>query len=219
MDVLDAVFLSGPPSDRATLRLSSGNNDFCSAPAERAFLKEGASRGEYPKKILRGFGACRSGAAVRLDDRLLDFFNRPLMCIIAAVDEAGCPAAGRGVGLHVLEDRESIEVIFSAWQWPRLEPSIRQTGRLAATFVNPSDYVSFQLKGSAVMRDTEAYHLDCADRFMTAATNVLESLGIARSTIAPWLTAREARVARLDVSEIYIQTPGSHAGMLAGARS
>ncbi|WP_028744898.1 pyridoxamine 5'-phosphate oxidase [Rhizobium mesoamericanum] len=156
---------------------------------------------------------------MRLDDRLLDFFNQPLMCIIAVADEIRRPSAGRGVGFHLLEDRETIDVIFSAWQWPRLEPCIRQTGRIAATFVSPSDYVSFQLKGTATMRETEAADLDRADRFMTAATDELESLGVPRRLITPWLTAKEARVARLAISEIYVQTPGPLAGMLAGEQS
>ena len=64
----------------------------------------------------------------------------------------------------------------------------------------------------------EAHDLDRAERFVAAATNELESLGVPRRIIAPWLTAREARVARLDISEIYIQPPGPLAGMLAGAR-
>jgi hypothetical protein len=51
------------------------------------------------------------------------------------------------------------------------------------------------------------------------ATDELASLGVPRHLIAPWLTARDARVARLAVSEIYVQTPGPLAGMLAGARS
>ena len=159
------------------------------------------------------------GTAVRFDDNLLEFFRRPLMCIIAGADAAGRPSAGRGVGFHLMEDREAIEIIFSAWQWPRLEADIRQTGRLAATFVSPSDYVSFQLKGRATMRDTQALDLDRADRFILAATNELESLGVPRRLIAPWLTAREARVVQLAVSETYVQTPGSLAGMLAGGRS
>lgn len=156
---------------------------------------------------------------MRLDDRLCDFFKRPLMCIIAVADETGRPSAGRGVGFHLLDDRETIDLIFSAWQWPRLESSVLQTGKIAATFVSPSDYVSFQLKGAAAMRETEARDLDRAECFMTAATDELETLGVPRRLIAPWLTAREARVARLKVSEIYVQTPGPLAGMLAGART
>ncbi len=154
---------------------------------------------------------------MRIDERLLDFFNRPLMCIIAAADESGRPSAGRGIGFDLLQDRETMDVMFSAWQWPRLEHAILQTGKIAATFVSPSDYVSFQLKGVAEMRDTQAHDLERANRFMAAATDELESLGVGRHLIAPWLTAREARVARLRISEIYVQTPGPLAGMLAGA--
>lgn len=155
---------------------------------------------------------------MRLDSELLDFFKRPLMCIIAVADETGRPSAGRGVGFDLLDDHETIDIIFSAWQWPRLESCLRQTGKMAATFVSPSDYVTFQLKGSAAMRDTEAPDLGHAERFMAAATDELEALGVSRRLIAPWLTARGARVARLKISEIYVQTPGPHAGMLAGAR-
>ncbi|WP_127092208.1 pyridoxamine 5'-phosphate oxidase family protein [Aquabacter cavernae] len=156
---------------------------------------------------------------MQLDDTLLAFFKRPLMCIIAGSDADGRPSAGRGVGLDVLDDRQTIDVIFSAWQWPRLEADIRQTGRVAATFVSPSDYVSFQLKGTASLLDTGAHDLDRAERFMSAATNELQSLGVPRQIIGPWLTARDARVTRITVSEIYIQTPGPLAGMLAGARA
>lgn len=154
---------------------------------------------------------------MRLEQELLAFLQQPLMCIIAAADGSGRPSAGRGVGVQVLEDRETVDVVFSSWQWPRLEPSIRQTARLAATFVRPSDYVTFQLKGAAAMRKAEASDLEAADRFMAAATDELASLGVLRDIIAPWLTAREAMVARLTVNEIYIQTPGPMAGMRMGA--
>lgn len=159
------------------------------------------------------------GMAVQLDDTLLAFLKRPLMCIIAGADAAGRPSAGRGIGFHVLEDRQTIDVMFSGWQWPRLEADIRQTGRIAATFVSPSDYVTFQLKGGASLRETQTQDLDHAARFIGAATDELASLGVPRHIITPWLTAREARVTRLVVSEIYIQTPGPLAGMLAGART
>ncbi|MFD2143903.1 pyridoxamine 5'-phosphate oxidase family protein [Ancylobacter oerskovii] len=66
--------------------------------------------------------------AVRLDDKLLEFFKRPLMCIIAAASAAGRPSVGRGVGFDVLDDKETLDVVFSAWQWPRLEADIRRRG-------------------------------------------------------------------------------------------
>ncbi|MFD1809947.1 hypothetical protein ACFSHQ_23580 [Gemmobacter lanyuensis] len=39
-----------------------------------------------------------------------------------------------------------------------------------------------------------------------------------RGVIMPWLCPQEPRVARLRISEIYVQTPGPLAGMLAGRR-
>ncbi|MBL4928512.1 pyridoxamine 5'-phosphate oxidase family protein [Fuscibacter oryzae] len=151
---------------------------------------------------------------MRLDDRLMDFFQRPLMCIIASADRTGQPAAGRGVGFELLDDRETIDVIFSGWQWPRMEQSIRETGKFTATFVSPSDYVTFQLKGSATMRGTEASDIPHADHFIAAATAALCSLGVPPHMIASWLTVRDARVVRLSVREVYVQTPGPLAGML-----
>ncbi|MBO9579272.1 MAG: pyridoxamine 5'-phosphate oxidase family protein [Sphingobium sp.] len=158
-------------------------------------------------------------ATLRLDDGLMEFLKRPLMSIIAAVDEEGRPAPARAIGFHVLEDQETIDVIFSGWQWPRLEPSIRATGKLAVTFVSPCDYVTYQVKGAASMRETDTCDLAQAERFMADATGALENLGVPSAIIAPWLTPREARVARLVVSEIYIQTPGPQAGMMTGARA
>ncbi|MFC6500062.1 hypothetical protein ACFP8Z_21420 [Gemmobacter lanyuensis] len=45
-------------------------------------------------------------------ERLVAFFHRPLMSIIAATDACGKPAAGRGIGFHLMEDREGMDVIF-----------------------------------------------------------------------------------------------------------
>lgn len=153
---------------------------------------------------------------MKLDDDLLDFLKRPLMCIVAAADRQGRPSAGRGVGFRVNEHHESLDIIFSGWQWPRLETAVQQTGKLAVTFVSPADYVTFQLKGAAALRETEAQDLERAGQFIAAATGALESLGVSNHLILPWLTARGARVARLVITEIYVQTPGPLAGMRAG---
>lgn len=155
---------------------------------------------------------------MRIDDELMAFLRRPLMCVIAAVNGEGRPFAGRGTGFHVLPDQETIDIIYSGWQWPEIEPAVRQTSRLAATFVSPSDYVTFQVKGPSTMRDIEPGDLATADRFMASARDELTSLGVAPDMISPWLTGRGAKVVRLVTREIYIQTPGANAGMLAGAR-
>ncbi len=155
---------------------------------------------------------------VRLDDGLVAFLRRPLMCVLAGADAAGRPSAGRGVGVRVLADGAEVEVIFSAWQWPRLEQDLRATGRVAATFVRPADYVSYQVKGMAAVRGAEDEDLARARRFIAAATGELARLGVPLEIIEPWLTDRAARVCRIAVGEVYVQTPGPLAGMRAGVR-
>ena len=66
------------------------------------------------------------------------------------------------------------------------------------------------------MRDTQPEDVRSAEGFMAAAADELAALGVQREIIAPWLTARKARVARLTVHEMYIQTPGQMAGMRKG---
>ncbi len=154
---------------------------------------------------------------MRIDDSLGSFFDRPLMCILAAADRDGRPGAGRCIGFRLLPGGTAIEVIFSAWQWPRLAAAIAEGGKLAATFVSPSDYVSFQVKGTASLRETRAADLDRAKDFMARATGELAALGVDPAVIAPWLSEQGARVAVLEIAEIYVQTPGPQAGMRAGA--
>jgi len=129
-----------------------------------------------------------------LDDDMIAFLQRPLMCIIAAVEEDGRPATGRGVGVRVADDRAAIDVIFSGWQWPLLARAVRSTGKMAATFVSPADYVTFQIKGAATLRDAGVPDLEDAALFMERATHALADLGVPRGIIAPWLTARCSRV-------------------------
>jgi len=46
----------------------------------------------------------------------------------------------------------------------------------------------------------------------------LHGLGVPPNLTGPWLTNREPLLATLNVSEVYVQTPGPNAGMLAGPR-
>lgn len=152
---------------------------------------------------------------MQIDDALSAYFTRPLMCVLAASDAAFRPTAGRGVGFHLFDDRSRIEILFSSWQWPQLEAAIDATGKLAVTFVSPSDYVSFQLKGLASLRPADQLDELEAARFIAAATGELHRLGVPKQIIAPWLTDRGLCIAQMQIREIYVQTPGPLAGMAA----
>ncbi|KKW91631.1 MULTISPECIES: pyridoxamine 5'-phosphate oxidase [Sphingobium] len=152
-----------------------------------------------------------------LDDTIVAFLHRPLMCILAGSDASGRPAAGRGIGVMVSDDRETLGIILSAWHYSALANAVAQTGKLAATFVSPCDYVTYQFKGRTHLREAGPADLARAETFIADATASLSALGVPRGIIPQWMTTRDARVAMLAVAECYVQTPGPHAGMRADA--
>lgn len=150
-----------------------------------------------------------------LDDAILAFLRRPLMCILAGSDTSGRPVAGRGIGVMVTDDRETLGIILSAWHYSALAHAIEQTGKLAVTCVSPCDYVTYQFKGQTRLREAGSADLARADAFIADATASLSGLGVPPGIIPQWMTTRDARVAILGVAECYVQTPGPHAGMRA----
>ncbi|MFN7012550.1 MAG: hypothetical protein ACK4PN_21255, partial [Allorhizobium sp.] len=48
--------------------------------------------------------------------------------------------------------------------------------------------------------------------YMVAIVSALMRNGLLPEIIAPWLTARDAVVATIKISSVYVQTPGAQAG-------
>jgi hypothetical protein len=150
-----------------------------------------------------------------LDDTIAAFLRKPLMCILASSDSMARPAVGRGIGVTVSDDRKTLSVILSAWHYAALATAIEQSGRLAATFVSPCDYVTYQFKGTATLREAKPEDNVRAAIFIADATAALSELGVPSGIIPQWMTPRDALVAQLAVAECYVQTPGPRAGMRA----
>ena len=149
---------------------------------------------------------------MKLDAELAAFLASPVMIIVGTCDAANRPAIGRAVGATVDADAGIVDLVVSAWQWPATVANLRNGSRVAVTFARPSDYVSYQAKGVGSVRPVQAADLDCARRYMAAIRDVLAGLGLDRRLAAPWLSAREAAVVRVEVDAVYVQTPGARAG-------
>ncbi len=146
-----------------------------------------------------------------LDHELAAFIESPVMQIIGTADADNRPEVGRGVGAWPLDGRR-IAIVVSAWQWPGTVANLRENGMIAATFSRPSDYVTYQIKGRAEVRDAAAAEIERSERYMVAMVSALMRLGIAPDIIAPWLTHRDARLVTIDVASVFVQTPGAKAG-------
>jgi hypothetical protein len=146
-----------------------------------------------------------------LDGEVLDFLGGPVLLIVCAADRERRPAIGRGMGL-IVDGADELKLMLSRWQWPDLVRNIESSGRLALTACRASDYVSYQFKGTAHVREAEAIELECARAYWEAIDRSLQQEMVSPSVSAQWTTDREMVTARLRIVESYIQTPGPRAG-------
>ncbi|RXZ66343.1 pyridoxamine 5'-phosphate oxidase family protein [Pelagerythrobacter rhizovicinus] len=147
-----------------------------------------------------------------IDEELAAFMASPVMIILGSCDGQSKPEIGRAMGAlaHAADNR--IDLMVSAWQWPRMVANVRAGARLAATFARPSDYVSYQVKGHATVATATDDHAAAAAHYIERITATLGGLGLDRHLVAPWLVSRDLVVLCLSVEEIFIQTPGTKAG-------
>ena len=149
---------------------------------------------------------------MKMDAELASFLSSPVMIIIGTSSERNTPDIARAVGARIDRDAGVADLVVSAWQWPGTVRNLRSNGRVAVTFARPSDYVSYQVKGSAAVRPADTEDLLRSERYMADILQVLTGLGLDRRLAAPWLTNREAVAVRIDVDSVFVQTPGSKAG-------
>jgi hypothetical protein len=155
---------------------------------------------------------------VQLSESLKQFLRQPLMVILGTASTDLRPAIARGMGVFEAEQEGHLEIVFSSWQWPETAPNIRETGRMAMTVVSPSKYTCYQVKGKAWVNTPKAAEIERSDGYIRSMAAELHGLGVPPNLTGPWLTNRDPLMATLNVSEVYVQTPGPNAGMLAGQR-
>ncbi|WP_414475320.1 hypothetical protein [Microvirga sp. M2] len=145
---------------------------------------------------------------------LAAFMASPVMIILGTRDDPLVPEIARAVGAAVRREEGCIDLVVSEWQWPKTVANVRANGQLAATFARPSDYVSYQVKGRAVVAPTSAEHFNLATRYRESMVSTLGELGLEQRVVAPWLVGRDLVTLHLSVQEIFVQTPGAKAGRL-----
>ncbi|WP_035822064.1 pyridoxamine 5'-phosphate oxidase family protein [Cupriavidus sp. SK-4] len=152
---------------------------------------------------------------MRLSEEIRRFIASPVMIIVGTRDTVNRPSIGRAVGARVV-DEENVELVLSAWQWPATTSNLSANGQAAVTFSRPTDYVSYQLKGTAQLRAAAQPDLELSRRYQAEMVELFSGLGLPAELVMPWMSERELTVARVLVREAYVQTPGPKAGTAAG---
>jgi hypothetical protein len=154
---------------------------------------------------------------VLIDPNLAEFITSPVMMIIGTQGGSNRPEIGRCVGSRVVPGRREVDIIISAWQWRGTVDNLRANGQAAVTFVRPSDYTSYQLKGRARVRPGGPEDAALSEAYIAAMTAALDEQGVQPAMAAVWLTSREAIAARISVESVSIKTPGHKAGTVLKA--
>lgn len=151
---------------------------------------------------------------VEMDDALRELLESGGAVVLGTRDAENTPEISRGWGLRVLPDRRTVEVCVGLPSGRRTLSNVEGAGRIAATFVRPSDYRQVQLKGRVTeVLDATPEDGAWADRHRQAFLRQVEHLGIPPD-IGPRFWDYDDGLAklRIAVEEAYDQTPGPQAG-------
>lgn len=146
-------------------------------------------------------------------EELALFLEEPVMMIVATRDAAHVPSIARALGARFAEGGGELEIAVSRAQWPDMVRNAVPGSPLALTFCRPSDYRSYQLKGTVeearpASRDERAR----AALYRDEVSVVLMGLGVERHQIDQWLRAEDLVTIRFRAQHAFAQTPGPGAG-------
>jgi hypothetical protein len=152
------------------------------------------------------------------DDALLRHLQPGRSILVGTVDPAGWPAACRGVGLVVDEDRQGFTVYVPVATGAETVANIASNGRVAVSATEPATHTSVQLKGRIravrVAREDEEERVRLSiDRF----ADTLDQVGLPRG-VTRTMTCWPAFAIEAAVEAVFDQTPGPRAGALVRSR-
>jgi hypothetical protein len=160
---------------------------------------------------------------MKLQGELADFLSSPVLLIVSAADEQGRPAIGRAMGVDV-KGPDEIEMMLSRWQWPDVVRNIVSSDRLALTASRAGDYVTYQLKGRATVRETDDEVIERARLYWAAirvwqrraAGNQVNRNGLHSPGCAPSPWPKNPSVKAMHAPSYDLVAPAS-AGVLVGS--
>lgn len=151
-----------------------------------------------------------------LDPMLAAFLQGPVMMIVGLRDARGLPAVARAVGARV--SAAGVDLFVPTRQWGPALDGLSPGDPIALTFVQPTDYRSYQLKGP-VLDIGPATDADQAVSATYAAMmqRLLVELGVGADMAPHWLTAEALARVSFAPDAAFTQTPGPGAGAAVGA--
>ena len=145
-------------------------------------------------------------------------FDGAVMIIMSTETRGDWPTIGRGLGVRS-RDPEHLDLIFSSHSFPQIAHDLSEGCRLAVTLSRVEDYVTYQVKGSAILADASDEDVALADVYRARLARGFEAMGVTAQLVHEWIDGTGLVRATVVVSEVYNQTPGPRAGTIVARLS
>jgi hypothetical protein len=151
-----------------------------------------------------------------MDRALADFLESGVVIIMGTRDADLRPHVTRVCGARVSDDRRDVRVFISRSQGDECLGDLRDNGAVAVTFSRPTDYTTYQAKGSLVaIEEVAGDDRAWIANYLERITEVFTHVGFEpRKSARFWLDDLVA--VRFRVEHCYSQTPGPGAGAEIG---
>ena len=158
------------------------------------------------------------GPAARLISRdLADFIASPVMMVVSTRDDRFRATVGRGSGALYDDATGIIDLFVSRAQWPDCLAGAAPGGKIAATFVRPTDYVCYQIKG--VIEDVTAATAAEQARgqlYVERMLSAMAAIEVRRVHLSHSLCAKDLMRIGFHPADVFLQSPGPNAGTRLG---
>jgi hypothetical protein len=141
-----------------------------------------------------------------------------VMIIMSSGTSGQWPTIGRGMGVRA-RDPGHLDLLFSSHDFPQIARDVREGCRLAVTLSRLHDYVTYQVKGSAILTDADDADAALTEAYRARLRIAFEAMGVPTQLVHEWIGGTGLVRAVIAVSEVYHQTPGPRAGTIVGRPS
>jgi len=148
-----------------------------------------------------------------INSELATFISGPVMMVASTRDHRFRATIGRGTGALYDEATGLIDIFVCRAQWPDVVENAATGGKIATTYVRPTDYLCYQIKG--VIEDvTPATEAETArgQLYVERMLNVFETIEVQRTQLSHSLCAKDLVRIGFHPSDVFTQSPGPHAG-------
>lgn len=150
-----------------------------------------------------------------IDTDTAGFIVGGVSIIASARDASNRPELVRAQGCRVARDRRRISLFVVAAQAVELLADIRQNGRIAVVFTQPSSHRSLQLKGDdAEVTSLRRGDASCIVAYREAMVIELGRIGVSEAMVRALLAGASGDMVAIGFTPAaaFVQTPGPEAG-------